>query len=145
LSTIRIELCGVPRRRAGVSEVRVESATVGEALGALGAAYPTLKGSILVGEAVHPAYRLNLNGERFVSEPGTALADGDCLILMAADAGDEAVFDYHGRYLRLDPRPGRTGLVPLGEPVLRAFVGGGGAGDVDPGARDGGGRRSARV
>src|SRR4051794_16392049 len=34
----------------------------------------------------------------------------------------------HGRYLRIDPRPGRTGCVPLGDDVLRAFLGGVGLG-----------------
>ena len=34
----------------------------------------------------------------------------------------------HGRYLRIDPRPGRTACVPLEEPVLRAFLGGVGLG-----------------
>src|SRR3982751_3487646 len=38
------------------------------------------------------------------------------------------MFGYHGCYLRIDPRSGRTGLRPLGEPVLRAFVGGVGLG-----------------
>ena len=41
---------------------------------------------------------------------------------MAATGG------YHGRYLRVDPRPGRTGCVPLGADVLRAFIGGVGLG-----------------
>ena len=35
---------------------------------------------------------------------------------------------YHGRYLRLDPRPGRSSLVPLGEETLRRFLGGVGLG-----------------
>src|SRR3954453_19549405 len=38
------------------------------------------------------------------------------------------MFGYHGRYLRLDPRPGRTACVPLVEATLRAFVGGVGLG-----------------
>jgi aldehyde:ferredoxin oxidoreductase len=37
-------------------------------------------------------------------------------------------FGYHARYLRLDPRPGRTRLVPLEEETLRRFVGGVGLG-----------------
>src|SRR3954447_19624455 len=37
-------------------------------------------------------------------------------------------FGYHGRYLRVDPRPGRSGCVPLGDSVLRAFLGGVGLG-----------------
>ena len=35
---------------------------------------------------------------------------------------------YHGRYLRADPRPGRTACVPLAEDTLRRFVGGVGLG-----------------
>lgn len=38
------------------------------------------------------------------------------------------MFGYHGRYLRLDPRPGRTRCVSLAEPVLRDFLGGVGLG-----------------
>ncbi|HEX8203684.1 MAG TPA: aldehyde ferredoxin oxidoreductase C-terminal domain-containing protein, partial [Isosphaeraceae bacterium] len=38
------------------------------------------------------------------------------------------MFGYHGRYLRIDPRPGRTRCVPLAEPVLRDFLGGVGLG-----------------
>ena len=34
----------------------------------------------------------------------------------------------HGRYLRIDPRPGRTGCVALEESVLRGFLGGVGLG-----------------
>src|SRR5512143_633964 len=46
----------------------------------------------------------------------------------------------HGRYLRIDPRPGRTACVPLDEGVLRAFLGGVGLGtwivahEMPPGA-----------
>jgi aldehyde:ferredoxin oxidoreductase len=35
---------------------------------------------------------------------------------------------WHGRYLRIDPRPGRTACIPLEESVLRGFVGGVGLG-----------------
>ena len=35
---------------------------------------------------------------------------------------------WHGRYLRIDPRPGRTACVPLDESVLRDFIGGVGLG-----------------
>ena len=39
------------------------------------------------GDTVHPAYRLSINGDRFVSDPVTPLVDGDALLLLAADAG----------------------------------------------------------
>src|SRR4029077_10490995 len=38
------------------------------------------------------------------------------------------MFGCHGRYLRADPRPGRTACVPLDEQTLRRFVGGVGLG-----------------
>src|SRR5262249_50205268 len=42
--------------------------------------------------------------------------------------GDRVSRGYHGRYLRIDPQPGRTACVPLGEAVLRQFLGGVGLG-----------------
>jgi molybdopterin converting factor small subunit len=87
--TIRVELFGVPRLRAGVGRLDLRAATVEEALRALERACPGLVGSVLVGGRLHPAYRLNLNGERFLSdtEQSPTLRSGDCLILLAADAG----------------------------------------------------------
>lgn len=38
------------------------------------------------------------------------------------------MFGYHGRYLRIDPRPGRSGLVPIPESALREYLGGVGLG-----------------
>jgi aldehyde:ferredoxin oxidoreductase len=38
------------------------------------------------------------------------------------------VAGYHGRYLRIDPRPGRLGCVPLDDRTLRDFIGGVGLG-----------------
>ncbi len=38
------------------------------------------------------------------------------------------MFGYHGRYLRADPRPGRTAIVPLDESMLRDYLGGVGLG-----------------
>src|SRR5260221_8226744 len=41
---------------------------------------------------------------------------------------DRVLGGYHGRYLRIDPRPGRTTVMPIDEPVLRHFLGGVGLG-----------------
>lgn len=87
MTHVRFEFFGVPRLRAGRAELSVEGETVGEALGALARALPKLGGMLLPGPALHPAYRLSLNGERFVSDPETPLAEGDCLLLLAADVG----------------------------------------------------------
>ena len=86
---IHIELYGVPRLRAGMARLTVEGACVAEALDALARACPALANHIIVpeGRGVHPAYRLSVNGDRFVSDPATPLADGDTLLLLAADVG----------------------------------------------------------
>lgn len=84
---ITVELYGVPRLRARSGRVTVEAPTLGRALGELGRTCPALDGSVIVGDRVHPAYRLSLNGDRFVTDPSTPLADGDVLLLLAADMG----------------------------------------------------------
>jgi molybdopterin converting factor small subunit len=82
-----IELFGVPRHRAGTGRVDLEASTLGEALRGLGRACPALEGAVVCGGRLHEAYRLSLNGERFVADPETSLAEGDALWLLAADAG----------------------------------------------------------
>lgn len=86
---ITIELYGVPRLRAGVARLSVEAASVAEALAALGRECPALRGTVIDGggAGVNPAYRLSVNGERFVTDPSAPLADGDALILLSADVG----------------------------------------------------------
>ena len=86
---IHIELYGVPRLRAGAAKMAVEGESLGEALKALARACPALAGQVIrpEGQGVHPAYRVSLNGDRFVSDPAMPLADGDTLLLLAADVG----------------------------------------------------------
>lgn len=81
------ELFGVPRLRAGVGRLEVEAQDVGEALRALARACPALEGSVIADRGVHPAYRVCLNGRHFPTDPATPLADGESLLLMAADVG----------------------------------------------------------
>jgi molybdopterin converting factor small subunit len=88
---VHIELYGVPRLRAGTARLAVEGGSVEEALGALARACPALVGSVLETQTglgrVHPAYRLSLNGNTFITDPTTPLAEGDTLLLLAADVG----------------------------------------------------------
>ncbi len=89
--TIQIELYGIPRIRAGTARLEVIGESVGEALEALSRLCPSLEGEVLkTGSGcghVRPAYRLNLNGDRFVSDPATPLNDGDALLILSADVG----------------------------------------------------------
>ena len=84
---VTIELYGVPRLRAGTCRVSLEASTVSAAIDGLGLACPSLDGAVVARGRVLPAYRLSLNGERFVSDPETPLAPGDVLILLSADVG----------------------------------------------------------
>ncbi len=84
---IAVELYGVPRLRAGTSLLRVEASTIGQALRELGRICPSLEDSIVRHGALHDAYQLSLNGDRFVSDPATALRHGDVLLLLSVDVG----------------------------------------------------------
>ncbi len=84
---IHIEFYGVPRLRAGVPRLSLEGVNVGEAIDAMALACPSLSVHVFRGGSVHPAYRLSLNGERFVSDRATPLNDGDTLMLLSADVG----------------------------------------------------------
>lgn len=86
-ANVRIELFGVPRVRAGRRECTVTATSVAEAVSALEHQCPELTGCVIVGGRLLPAYRLSLNGERFISDPNTRLNPDDSLVLVAADAG----------------------------------------------------------
>jgi hypothetical protein len=88
---ITVELFGVPRLRAGTGRITLPleppTTTLAAALDRLGLACPALEGTVIAGGLTLPGYRLSLNGDRFVSDPNTPLADGDVLLLLAADVG----------------------------------------------------------
>jgi hypothetical protein len=84
---VTIELYGVCRLRAGVGKVAVNATTLSEALDELSLACPGLDGPVIGRGLVHPAFRLSLNGERFVSDPDTPLTENDVLLLLSADVG----------------------------------------------------------
>ena len=84
---VTIELYGVPRLRAGIGRLVVEGTSLGAALRALAVACPALDGSVIVDGVAHAAYKVSLNGDRFVTDPETPLADGDAVLLLAADVG----------------------------------------------------------
>jgi sulfur-carrier protein len=84
---ITIEFFGIPRLRAGIGCVQLEASSLASALSGLGRICPALDGPVIAEGRVHPAYRLCLNGDRFVSDPATPLAEGDVLLLLTADVG----------------------------------------------------------
>ena len=83
---MHVEFLGVPRQRAGVSDLEVQADTLGELLGTLAARIPSL-GEFIATDRLHSTFVANLNGDQFISDPGTPLAEADCVLILSADAG----------------------------------------------------------
>ena len=81
-----VEFLGVPRQRAGVTELMVEARTLGQLLETLSTRLPALS-ALIVGDRLHPSVTANLNGDEFISDPGTPLGEDDCVLILSADAG----------------------------------------------------------
>lgn len=85
--TITIELFGMPRARAGVRELAVSAATVGEALVEVIEKCPQLADLVKADGTLSPQYLLSLDGQRFLTDGSQPLRSGDRLLLLSADAG----------------------------------------------------------
>lgn len=85
--SIAVELFGVPRRRTGVAQAQAEGSRLDEVLVDLAKRFPLLAGECVVDGRLQSGTIANLNGQRFVSDPATPLADGDRLLILSADAG----------------------------------------------------------
>ena len=83
---MHVEFFGIPRERAGISEVEVDAATLGEALTEVVKRFPAL-GEVITPAGLHPSISANLNGDLFVSDLNVVLDAADRLILLSADAG----------------------------------------------------------
>jgi molybdopterin converting factor small subunit len=83
---MHVEFFGVPRERAGVSELEVQADTLGQLLGTLATQIPSLA-KLIGANQLHPSFVASLNGDRFVSDPGTPLGQDDCVLILSADAG----------------------------------------------------------
>ena len=87
---MHVEFFGVPRERARLSGFEMNAETLGQLLTTLAAQIPSFGKFISTdgqGLHLHPAFVANLNGDRFVSDPRTPLAENDCVIILSADAG----------------------------------------------------------
>ena len=83
---MHVEFFGVPRERAGISELEVHADTLGQLLGTLAVRMPSLS-EIIRDDRLHPAFVANLNGDRFVTDPRTPLRAHDSVLILSADAG----------------------------------------------------------
>jgi len=83
---MHVEFLGIPRQRAGVTDLDIEADTLGQLLRALADRFPDLRELVPNGE-LHPSIVANLNGDEFVSDPGREFAEGDHLLILSADVG----------------------------------------------------------
>jgi molybdopterin converting factor small subunit len=83
---MQVEFLGVPRQRAGISELDMQAETLGQLLGSLAAQIPPLRDLIAI-DRLRPGFVANLNGDRFISDPQTPLGDHDSVLILSADAG----------------------------------------------------------
>jgi molybdopterin converting factor small subunit len=81
-----VEFLGIPRERAGISEMELEAETLGQVLGQISARCPGLS-ELITSEGLHPSVVANLNGDEFVKSLDTRLAEDDRLLILSADAG----------------------------------------------------------
>jgi len=87
---MHVEFFGVPRQRAGLSSLEMNAETLGQLLTTLESRIPSLGKFISTdgqGSHLHPAFVANLNGDQFVSDPRTPLAQTDHVLILSADAG----------------------------------------------------------
>ena len=81
-----VEFYGVPRQRAGRSELVVSAASLRDVLLVVQEACPNLRLLDTKG-TLAPHYLLSLNGEQFVTDLTTTMQPGDRLLVLSADAG----------------------------------------------------------
>lgn len=84
---ITVEFFGIPRERSGVPAVEIEAGQLGEALSEVGRRLPALEGECLESGRLLPGFLVSLNAREFTTDPTTPLRDGDCVLILSADAG----------------------------------------------------------
>jgi molybdopterin converting factor small subunit len=81
-----VEFLGIPRERAGISELQLEAGTLGQVLNELSTRCPGLS-ELITSDGLHPSLAANLNGDEFVRSLDTRFAENDRLLILSADAG----------------------------------------------------------
>lgn len=85
--TTTVEFFGIPRLRAGVASTTAEGNCLGDVLAELSCRFPLLAETCIDGRTLRSGYTINLNGQRFVSDPELPLSEGDAVMLLSIDAG----------------------------------------------------------
>jgi molybdopterin converting factor small subunit len=87
---IRVEFYGLARQRTGTSTICIparEDLTLDQLWHSLLDQFPRLAASGSDAAPPRSIYRINLDGQQFVSHPQTPISRGQCVLIMSADAG----------------------------------------------------------
>ena len=84
---VTVEFYGIPRQRAGRSELSVKAGSVAEVLSAVQCACPSLKDLVQPDGRLAPHYLFSSDGRRFVQDVTEAVQPGDRFMLLSADMG----------------------------------------------------------
>ena len=85
--TLTVEFYGIPRLRAGVPRIEIEATRLDEVVRELATRFPALAETCFDQGKLRTGYVASIDGRRFVSDPATALGEGDTLLILSADAG----------------------------------------------------------
>ncbi len=84
---VTVEFFGIPRQRAGRTELVVEADTVAEMMATVKAACPGLGDLVEKDGRLASHYLLSIEGKGFVKDVCQVLAPGTRVLLLSADAG----------------------------------------------------------
>jgi molybdopterin converting factor small subunit len=85
--SVTVEFFGVPRQRAGRSELAVVAGSVAELLAEVERACPQFAGLLFADGRLSSHYLLSLDGKQFVNDLRQELQPGSRVLLLSADAG----------------------------------------------------------
>ena len=84
--TLLVEFYGIPRERAGRTELAVKAGSLGEVLLQVESECPRLILRDALG-AISRHYRISLDGQRFLTDLGEVLPPRSHLLILSADVG----------------------------------------------------------
>jgi len=84
---VTVEFFGIPRTRAGVAQTTASGSSLGDVLIHLAGRFPRLAETCIDRNNLRAGFVANLDGEQFVTDPKTKLADGARVLLLSLDAG----------------------------------------------------------
>jgi molybdopterin converting factor small subunit len=88
--SIRVEFYGLARQRAETAETLIAACdpiTLASLWQALLVRFPRLAEAGAASALPDTIYRINLDGQQFVTHPETPISRGQCVLIMSADAG----------------------------------------------------------